>query len=125
MLMLIIISKFVKTRSNLKYLIGYSDKAIIALVLIMTKISGYVKIKTLKDKNNKLMSFRIDYEKLLEKYKVVWTKIGDQKNIKLNALPVYDDRYIKPKIRTDDDKVYTSFRGSSVPEDDIRYECFT
>ena len=85
MLMLIIISKFVKTRSNLKYLIGYSDKAIIALVLIMTKISGYVKIKTLKDKNNNLMSFRIDYEKLLEKYKVVWTKIGDQKNIKLNV----------------------------------------
>ena len=33
-------------------------------------------------------------------------------NIKLNALPVYDDRYIKTKIKTYDDKVYLN-----VPED--------
>ena len=51
-----------------------------------------------KDKNNKLMSFRIDDEKLLEKYKAIWTKIEDLKNIELNTLPVYDDRYIKTKI---------------------------
>ena len=35
------------------------------------------------------MSFRIDDEKLLEKYKGIWTKIEDFKNIELNALPVY------------------------------------
>ena len=34
-----------------------------------------------KDKNKKLMSFRIDDEKLLEKYKAVWTKIEDLKSI--------------------------------------------
>ena len=28
-----------------------------------------------KNKNNKLISFRIDGEKLLEKYKAIWTKI--------------------------------------------------
>ena len=44
------------------------------------------------------MSFRIDDENLLEKYKTIWTKNEDLKNIELNALPVYDDRYIKPKI---------------------------
>ena len=53
-----------------------------------------------KDKNNKLMSFRIDDEKLLEKYKAIWNKIEDLKNIELNDLPVYDDRYIKTKIKT-------------------------
>ena len=42
------------------------------------------------------MSFSIDDEKLLEKYKAVSTKIEDLKNIKSN-LPVYDVRYIKPK----------------------------
>ena len=30
-----------------------------------------------KDKNNKLMSFRVDNEKLLEKYKTIWTKTED------------------------------------------------
>ena len=43
------------------------------------------------------------------------------KKIELNALLVYDDRYIKTKIRTYSDKVYTNFRGLNVPEDDIKY----
>ena len=36
-----------------------------------------------KDKNNNLMSFRIDDEKLLEKCKAIWTKMDYLKNIKL------------------------------------------
>ena len=42
--------------------------------------------------------FPIDNNKLLEKYKII--KIEDLKNIKLNALPVYEYRYVKTKIRT-------------------------
>ena len=30
------------------------------------------------------MSFRIEYEKLLKKYKAIWNKIEDLKNIELN-----------------------------------------
>ena len=78
-----------------------------------------------KGKSNKLMSFRIDDEKLLEKYKAIWTKIQNLKNIELNALPVYDYRHIKTKIRTYGNKVYTNFRGLNVPEDDIEFESFT
>ena len=88
----------------------------------MPKISGYVKTFKVEDKINKLMSFRIDNEKLLEKYKAIWTNL---KNIELNALPVYDDKYIKPKIRTYSNKVHTNFRSLNVPEDDIQYESFT
>ena len=65
------------------------------------------------------MSFRIDDEKLIAKYKAVWTKIENLKNIELNALPVYDNRYIKTKIRTYGDKVYANFRGLNVLENDI------
>ena len=91
----------------------------------MSKMSGYVKIFKVKDrdkdKNIKLMYFHIDDEKLLEKYKPIWTKIEDLKDIELNALLVYDDRYIKSKIRTYGNKVYTNFCGLNVPEGDI--EC--
>ena len=38
---------------------------------------------------------------------------------------MYDDRYIKTKIRTYVHKVCTNFRGLNVPEDDIEYESFT
>ena len=43
----------------------------------------------------------------------------------MNALLVYDDRYIKTKIRTYGNKVYTNFRGLNVPNDEIEFECFT
>ena len=91
------ISELVKTKTNSKYLIGIKfDKAIRPLVLKMPKMSGYVKTSKVKegekDKRNKLMSFRIDDEKLLEKYKAIWSNIEDLKNIELNPLPVCDDR---------------------------------
>ena len=46
-----------------------------------------------KDKNIKLMSLNIDEEKLLEKYKTIWSKIEDLKNIELNALPIKSQIY--------------------------------
>ena len=85
------------------------DKVTRLLVLILPKISGYIKTFKVKDKNNILMYFRIDDDKLLEKYKTVWNKIEDLKNIELNALPVYNDRYLKIKIRTYGDIVCTNF----------------
>ena len=95
----------------------------------MPKTSGYVKTFKVKrgdkDKNNKLMSFCIDNENLLQKYKAIWAKIENLKNIELNAFPTYDDRYIKITIRTYGDRVYTNFCGLNMLEDDIECECFT
>ena len=69
-------STLVNIKSNSKYLIGCLDKVIRALVLILPKMSGYLKtfkVKDVdKDKNNKLMSFHINDEKLLENYKAIW-----------------------------------------------------
>ena len=59
-------------------MIGYLGRVIRQLVLILPKTSGYVKTFKVKDKKNNLMSFRND-EKLLEKYKTIWTKIEDLK----------------------------------------------
>ena len=81
----IFISKLIETKTNIKYLIGYLDKTIRPLVLIMPEISGYVNAFKVeyrdKYKNNKLMYFCIYDEELLEKYKAIWTNIEDLKNI--------------------------------------------
>ena len=45
----IVISKLVKTKTNSKYLIGNLDKSVRPLVLIMRKMSGYVKTFKVKD----------------------------------------------------------------------------
>ena len=123
----IVILKLVETKNNSKYLIGYLDEVIRTLMLILPKMNGYVKIFKDKgeDKNKKLPSLLIDDDKLLGKYKTIWTKTEDLQNIKLNALPVYNDRYIKTEIRRYGDKVYTNFRGLNVPEDGVECKSFT
>ena len=60
-----VISKLVEAKNNSKYLIEYLDDIIRSLVLMLSKISGYV--KRFKDNsNNKLLSLQKDYDKLLE-----------------------------------------------------------
>ena len=61
-------------------MIGYLDTVIRQLVVILPKMSGYVKTFKNKDKNNKLISLHINDEKLLEKYKTIWTKTEDLKS---------------------------------------------
>ena len=68
-----------KTKTNSKYFLEYSDKAIIPLILVMHKTSGYVKTFKVEDKNSKMISFHIYYEKLFKKYNAIWTKIEDLK----------------------------------------------
>ena len=77
------------------------------LWLRQLKLKMKIKIKILK-----LLYFRIDDEKLLEKYKTIWNETEDLKNIDLNALPVYDDRYIKTNIRIYSDKVFMAKNAS-------------
>ena len=70
----IVISKSIKTKTSSQYFIGIKlDNAIRPLVLVIPKMSGHVKTfevkEGYKDKKNQSMSFRIDDEKLLRKYK--------------------------------------------------------
>ena len=62
-------------------MIEYLDEVIRPLVLILPKISGYIDTFKSKggdkNKNNELMSLSIDDDKLLQKYKTIWTKIED------------------------------------------------
>ena len=85
----------------ISYSIGYLDKVTKPFVLILSRMSDYVRHLKLKMKINiKTMnwSFGIDNQKLLKKHKVTCTKIEDLKNIELNAVLVYDDRYIRTEI---------------------------
>ena len=86
----------------------------------LIKLKNTIKLKDNKDNKVKeeTKSFRIDDEKLLEKYKAIWTKIENLKNIKRWQT-------CKNLIRTFSDKVYTDFHGLNVPEDDVECESFT
>ena len=53
----------------------------------MPKTSGYLQTFKVKDgdkdKNNKFISLRIDDEKLLDKYRAIWTMVEDSKRLNL------------------------------------------
>ena len=70
------------------------------------------------------MSLQREDNKLLKKYKTISTKIEDLKNIELDTLPVCDDRYLKTKIRTYGDEVYTNFCGLNAAENGIECKFF-
>ena len=53
----VVISKLVKTKTNSNSLMEYLDKAIRSLILIMPKMSGYVKTFKVKEGDNKLNVF--------------------------------------------------------------------
>ena len=72
----------------------YSDEAISPLVLIMPRMSGYVKIFKFEDKNS------IDDEKLFEKYKTICTQIEDLQILNQMLYESLMIEYIKTKIRT-------------------------
>ena len=61
------------------YLTGYLDKAIRPLDLIMLKMREYIQTFNVKnadkDKGNKLISFRIDDEKLLKNMKLFGIRV--------------------------------------------------
>ena len=74
------------------------------------------------------MSFKVNDNKLLKKYKKIWEKAGNLLNIELivNAFMYGDvDKYIKTKIKTYGEKVNTNFQGQKVPKENASYKCIS
>ena len=45
------------------------------------------------------MSFIIKNDDVLDKYDEIWDKIKETLNLKFHSMPVYDEIYIKAKVR--------------------------
>ena len=71
------------TKNSFKYFIGYNDDDIIKpLCIKLPQMIGYVKIF---DNNNKAMSLKVDYNKLLKKYNKIWEIISNLLNIEFDS----------------------------------------
>ena len=62
------------------------------------------------------MNLLVNDKKILEKE--TWNKIKRKKNKKkINSEPVYNDKYIKTKIKIYNDRVYTNVQQNKIPKD--------
>ena len=83
-------------------------------------MSGYIKYFENGGKN---MSFIIKDDDVLDKYSEIWDKIKNKLNIKFHSMPVYDEKYLKPKVREFNGVIKTNFLGDEIPKESMHYTC--
>ena len=94
---LVISDKFKHSGEGFKYFIGYQEDEIVKpLCIILPQMSRYIKYF----KNGGITtSFFVRDDNVLDKYNKIWNVIENKLNIKFHSMPVYDETYIKVKVR--------------------------
>ena len=118
---IIVSDKFKHSNGGFKYFIGCKEGEIVKpLCIILPQMTGYIKYFEHEGKN---MSFVIKNDMCLHKYKEIWGKIKENLNIKFHSMPVYDEKYIKAKVREYNGAIKTNFLGDKIPKESMHYTC--
>ena len=83
-------------------------------------MSGYIKYF---DDGGKNMSFKIEDESVYSKYTEIWNKIKKLLSIRFHSQPIYDDKYMKNKVKTFSRMINTPFSGYEIPKERNHYIC--
>ena len=73
------------------------------------------------DKNNKYINLLVNDKEILKKYSEIWNKMKSLIKKEFNSEPVYNDKYIKTKIKIYSNSVYTNFQHNKIPKDNIMH----
>ena len=81
-----------------KYFIGYLNDIdyVSPLCIILPQINGYIKYFENSGKN---MSLKIEDDEVYIKYSQIWNKIKELLGVKFYSEPIYEDKYIKTKVK--------------------------
>ena len=113
--------KFKHSDDGFKYLIGYIEGEIVKpLCIILPRMTGYIKYF---EKGGKNMSFIIKGDDVQDKYNELWYKIKETLSIKFHSMLVYDEKYIKAKVREFNGVIKTNFLGDKIPKEGMHYTC--
>ena len=58
-------------------------------------------------------------DSVLDKYNEIWDKVKEALNIKFHSIPVYDEKYIKVKVREFDGVIKTNLLGDKIPKENV------
>ena len=83
-------------------------------------MTGYIKYF---ENGGKTMSFVIKDDKRLNKYNEIWYKIKVTLSIKFHSMLVYDEQYIKAKVREFNGVIKTNFLDDKLPKENMHYTC--
>ena len=71
------------------------------------------------------MSFFIKDDKLLEKYNEIWQKVKNITKKEFESKPVYNDKYLKAKIKSYNGKINTNFHNNKIPKEGSQFICLS
>ena len=77
------------------------------------------------EKINKYINLLVNDKELLKEYSEIWNKIKILIKKEFNSEPVYNDEYIKTKIKIYNNKVYKNFQHSKIPKDNEYFTCLS
>ena len=118
---IVVSDKFKHSDKGFKYFIGYQESEIFKLLcIILPQMSGYIKYFENGGKN---MSFLIKDDEVWEKYEQIWDVIKNKLSIKFHSKPIYEQKYLKAKVREFDGVIKTNFLGNDVPKENMHYTC--
>ena len=118
---IVVFDKFKHNDYGFKYFIGYKEGEIVkSLYISLPQMTGFIKYFENRGKN---MSFIIKDDDVLDKYKKTWDKIKEKLSIKCHSTPVYDEKYIKAKVREFNGVTITNFLGDEMLEEIKYYTC--
>ena len=58
-----------------------------------------------------------------EKYENIWDLIKNKLGIKFQSEPIYEQKYLKAKVREFDGVIKTNFLGNDMPKENMHYTC--
>ena len=75
------------------------------------------------ENGGKNMSFFIKDHEVWEKYEKIWDAIKNKLGIKCHSKPIYEQKYLKAKVRKFDDVIKTNFLGNNMLKENMHYTC--
>ena len=112
---IVVSDKFRHSEEGFKYFIGYQkDEIVKPLCIILPQMNRYIKYF---DNGGKNTSLSIKNSEVWEKYEEIWEVIKNKLGIKFHSQPIYENKYLKTKVRKFDGSIKTNFLGNNVPKE--------
>ena len=106
---IVISDKFNHSNDGFKYFIGHKEDNIVKLLyVILPQMSGYIKYFENRGKD---MFFVMKDDSISVKCNEIWNKFKRILNTNFHSMSVYDERYIRAKVREFNGVSITNFLG--------------
>ena len=113
------------SKDSYKYFIGYRHKGNAFpswLCVKLPQVNAYAKYF---DENNKYINLLVNDKEILKFLSEIWNKTKRLIKKEFNSETVYNDKYIKIKVKIYNNRVDTNFQHNEIPKDNEYFACLS